>query len=154
MDKMNRITTKATFETIEEIVSPPIYDLRIDFWQDIRDPYVNEIIEVLTNCKQILKQGFEVDTVEEQDFMGKFEDEIKEYTATYIRKLFKDINVNLLRRFNTEFKQDTKGASRNWVALEEQQIRDLWAKSKTKIEPLFNSFKYIEIPSDISTKVV
>ena len=41
---MHTITTKATFETIEEIVSPPIYELKNNFWDDIRDPYVNEIM--------------------------------------------------------------------------------------------------------------
>jgi hypothetical protein len=64
MDKMHRITTKATFETIEEIVNPPVYELKPDFWVDIRDPYVNEILQVLMNCKQILVQGFNVNQVE------------------------------------------------------------------------------------------
>ena len=80
MDKMHRITTKATYETIEEIVSPPIYELRMEFWNEIRDPYINEILEVLANCKSILRNGFEVDQLEEADFTDKFEGEIKEYT--------------------------------------------------------------------------
>jgi hypothetical protein len=57
--------------------------------------------------------------IEEQDFMYKFEQEIREYTATYIIKLFKDVNVNLLRRFNNDFKNDKTGSQRNWVAIEE-----------------------------------
>lgn len=154
MDKMHRITTKATFETIEEIVNPPVYELKPDFWVDIRDPYVTEIMQVLLNCKQILHQGFQVNLVEEQDFMDKFEAEIREYTSSYIKKLFKDINVNLLRRFNNMFKNDKTGSQRNWVAMEEKQIRDLWAMCKQDIEPIFNSFKYIEIPNDLSSKVV
>lgn len=62
---MHTITTKATFETIEEIVSPPVYELKNNFWDDIRDPYVNEIMQVLMNCKQILHGGFNVNIVEE-----------------------------------------------------------------------------------------
>jgi hypothetical protein len=62
---MHRITTKATFETIEEIVNPPVYELSNDFWEDIREPYVNEIIQVLLNCKTILYSGFSVNAMEE-----------------------------------------------------------------------------------------
>lgn len=51
LDKMHTITTKATFQTIEEIVSPPIYELNQDFWTDIRDPYISEMFQVLLNCK-------------------------------------------------------------------------------------------------------
>lgn len=65
MDKMHRITTKATFETIEEIVNPPVYELKPDFWVEIREPYVEEIMQVLLNCKQILHHGFKVNMVEE-----------------------------------------------------------------------------------------
>ena len=104
MEKMSTLTCKATFETIEEIVNPPIYELKNEFWQDIKDPYTSEMLLVLLNCKKILSEGFSVSPVEEQDFMENFESEIKEYTGTYIKKLFKDINVNLLRRFNNEFK--------------------------------------------------
>ena len=42
--------------------------------------------------------------------MEHFESDIKDYTGNYIKKLFKDINVNLLRRFNNEFKQDKSGS--------------------------------------------
>ena len=55
---MESITSKATFETIEELVNPPIYELKNDFWQDIRDPYTNEMLLVLLNCKKILNDGF------------------------------------------------------------------------------------------------
>jgi hypothetical protein len=44
IEKMEKITMKATFETIEEIVNGPIYELRNDFWVEIREPYSNEII--------------------------------------------------------------------------------------------------------------
>lgn len=104
MDKMLNITTKATFDTIEEIVNPPIYSLPADFWKQIRDPYMEEMVLVLGNCKKILKTGFDVDGIEETGFMDKFEGEVRDYTQSYIKKLFRDINVNLLRRFNKDFK--------------------------------------------------
>lgn len=52
--------------------------------------------------------------------MDKFESEIRDYTSNFIKKTFKDINVNLLRRFNKEFKSDTNNTTRNWVAMEEE----------------------------------
>jgi len=73
IEKMTTITTKATFETIEEIVNPPVYELKNDFWTDIRNPYTDEMILVLINCKKILNEGFSVTPIEEQDFMENFE---------------------------------------------------------------------------------
>lgn len=85
--------------------------------------------------------------------MEKFEKEIKEYTGSYIKKLFKDININLLRRFNNDFKQDKAGNLRNWVNLEEAFIRELWLNCKMNVESIFESFKYIEIPNELSSKI-
>lgn len=84
MDKMHGITTKATYDTIEEIVNPPIYQLSNNFWKEIREPYLEEIIEVLRNCKAILKNGFDVNAIEETSFMDKFEDDVRKYTSQYI----------------------------------------------------------------------
>lgn len=90
--------------------------------------------------------------MEEIDFLERFEIEIRAFTGDYIRKCFKDINQNLLRRFNNEFKQDKNGTQRNWVSMEEPAIREHWARSKAEIESLFKSFKYIEIPIDIASR--
>jgi hypothetical protein len=38
---------------------------------------------------------------EERDFVEGFQSEVKRYTKDYIKKLFKDINTNLLRKFNS-----------------------------------------------------
>lgn len=37
--------------------------------------------------------------------------------------------------------------------MQEKEIKELWLKSKQSIEPIFASFKYIEIPTEISAKV-
>jgi len=91
--------------------------------------------------------------MEEVEFMEVFENDVRKYTADYIKKLFRDINVNLLRRFNKEFKEEANGSERNWVTMEESAIRDLWAKCKGDTEKLYEFFKYIEIPIDISSRV-
>ena len=46
----------------------------------------------------------------------------------YIKRLFGDINVNLLRKFNMRFKKDENGKNREWRDIEEPKIRDLWQK--------------------------
>jgi len=150
---MQTLTTKATYETIEEIVNPPIFELKNQFWEEIRNPYVQEMSMVLQNCQQILQTGFNSDPMEEVEFMEVFENDVRKYTADYIKKLFRDINVNLLRRFNKEFKEEANGSERNWVTMEESAIRDLWAKCKGDTEKLYEFFKYIEIPIDISSRV-
>jgi len=85
---------------------------------------------------------------EEADFIEKFEEAAKDYTVDYIRKLFKDINTNLLRKFNKSFKHDDKGNLRNWVALEKGQIDDLWNSSKAKADAMFRHFKFIPVEFD------
>jgi hypothetical protein len=47
MEKMQRITTEATHNGIEEIINPKIYELQPDFWEQIREPYIAEIQGVL-----------------------------------------------------------------------------------------------------------
>mmetsp|Transcript_696 Transcript_696/g.853 ORF Transcript_696/g.853 Transcript_696/m.853 type:complete len:214 (+) Transcript_696:887-1528(+) len=42
IDKLQSLTTKATFETIEEIVNDPIYNLDDDFWKNISYPLGKE----------------------------------------------------------------------------------------------------------------
>ena len=109
IQKLSTLTQKATFDTIEEIVSYPIYSLKDNFWDEIRNPYTEEVKSVLLNCQKILQQGFKASEYEEQEFMEELEREIRKFTGEFIKKLFKDINTNLLRRFNNEFKNDEKG---------------------------------------------
>lgn len=42
--------------------------------------------------------------MEELEWLENFEMDIRKYSGAYIKKLFKDIDVNLVRRFNAEFK--------------------------------------------------
>lgn len=149
IEKLATITQKATFDTIEEIVNYPIYQLKDDFWAEIRKPYSQEMHAVLLNCQQILREGFKASQFEEEEFLENLEGELRKFTADYIRKLFKDINTNLLRRFNSEFKNDEKGQARNWITIEEPQIRELWLKCKNSTLGVLQHAKYIEIPTDM-----
>lgn len=149
IEKLYTLTTKATFDTVEEIINDPVYNLNDNFWDDIKEPYCKEISLVLENCKEILKQGFNSSPEEDKDFLERFQAEVRDFSSEYIKKLFKDININLLRKFNKHFKSDDDGKSRNWVTLEEAAIKDVWGVAKAKTEDLFKSFRYIEIPTEL-----
>ena len=71
------MTTKATYDTIEEIVSGPIFELNENFWDEIREPYTEEIKMVLQNCGEILKNGFNSDQTEQEDFMQRLETDVR-----------------------------------------------------------------------------
>jgi hypothetical protein len=145
IDKLKTLTSKATCETIEEIINDPIYSLNDDFWKEINRPLTKELVLVAENCRQILKDGLRAEEGEVAEFIQDFQDEVKKFTNDYIKKLFKDINTNLLRKFNAQFKHDEKGAHRNWVAMEKHQIEELWQKVKADCDPIFHQFKYIKI---------
>lgn len=77
--------------------------------------------------------------------MEHFSADVKTYIHDLIKKLFRDINTNLLRRFNQEFKNDENRKERSWVVMEENQIEELWAKCRANVEHIFKDFRYIEI---------
>ena len=68
-------------------------------------------------------------------------------SVDFIRRLFRDINANLLRKFSRLFKRDENGRQRNWKEVEnEQVIRDHWLNCKNQVEELIKEFKFIKIP--------
>lgn len=74
------------------------------------------------------------------------EDSIYSFATEYIKRLFKDINTNLLRKFNALFKKDEAGKHRDWKTMEEGEIRELHAKCKLALEDIIKQFKFINIP--------
>lgn len=108
---------------------------------------------VLENCSTILQSGFEASDDEQKEFLVSFEDNIRNYSKNYIKKLFRDINTNMLRKFNHLFKNDASGQQRNWVAIEEEDIRKMENKYKKQVLALMDLFKYIDIPNDLQSQV-
>lgn len=93
-------------------------------------------------------EGFNCSMDDVEDFMDQLEKSIYSFSTDYIKKVFRDINTNLIRRFNQLFKKDEQGKNRDWRAIDEGQIRDLFAKIKTQMEEVINEFKYIKIPKN------
>jgi hypothetical protein len=71
------------------------------------------------------------------------------HTTEYIRRLFRDINTNLLRRFNKDFKKDSNGKNREWRDIEEPKIRELWLKVRANMLEVIDEFKYIKLPKAV-----
>lgn len=97
------------------------------------------------SCTDVLEQGFNASKVESMEFIDSFLKQIREYTQGYVRRSFRDINSNLIRRFKEEFAKDENGVTRQWVLVEEPQIREMWKTCKADILTVFNHFKFIEI---------
>ena len=53
-----------------------------------------------------LKKGFISNAEEKENFMERLETDIKVYAQEQIKKQFRDINTNLLRKFNNQFKNN------------------------------------------------
>jgi hypothetical protein len=83
-------------------------------------------------------EGFYADMDEISEFTEILEGSLYTFTTDYIRKLFRDINTNLLRKFNNNFKKDEHGKNRNWREVDENAIRDLYKKVKDNVEELIH----------------
>jgi hypothetical protein len=70
------------------------------------------------------------------------------HTVDYVKRLFRDINTNLLRKFSKLFKKEDSGTrNREWKDMSDERIRDLWNGCKALMDSIISTeFKYIKIP--------
>lgn len=92
-----------------------------------------------------MKGGFQCNDAEVNEFTSTLETNLHQFTVEYVRRLFRDINTNLLRKFNKLFKKDEGNKNREWRDIEEGKIRDIWAKCKAEMMIVINEFKYIRM---------
>lgn len=81
--------------------------------------------------------------------MSTLDQNLYQHTTDYIGRLFRDINTNLLRRFNKDFKKDDSGKNREWKDIEEPKIRELWQKVRAQLLEVIASFKYVMLPKGL-----
>ena len=112
-------------------------------------PYVRELTEMATNSAMLLKTGFGCSESEIVEFMTTLDQSLFQHTNDYIQRLFRDINTNLLRRFNKDFKKDENGKTREWRDIEEPKIRELWQKVRAQMFETIANFKYIMLPKGV-----
>jgi hypothetical protein len=133
IDKLQMLTQQAAKDNLEQIINKPIYELEPNFWDQMRGPFNKELEDLALNCQQVLKQGFKCSDIEIEEFVRSLETTLHHHTADYIKRLFRDVNTNLLRKFNKDFKKDEQGKNREWREIEEPAIRDLWAKVRAQL---------------------
>lgn len=145
IDKLSKLTIEATKDTMEEMINDPVHKLKDDFWAEINEPIQEELLSIIENLRSVLESGFKASPEEVQEFIDSFLAQMRSFTRDYVRKLFKDINTNMSRRFKEEFYKDDNGTQRNWTALEEPKIRELSVKARESVLAVVGRFKYIEI---------
>ncbi len=119
IDKLKHLTQQAAKDNLEQIINGPIYELNPEFWEEIRTPYLKELQDLAYSCEQILQKSFKCDLNEVSEFMKNLDQTLHQFTVDYVRRLFRDINTNLLRKFNKIFKKDEQGKNREWRDIEE-----------------------------------
>lgn len=154
IDKLQMLTQQAAKDNLEQIINKPIYECEPEFWDKMRGPYVKELEGLAGNCQQVLRQGFKCNEREINEFIRVLENTLHTFTADYIKRLFRDINTNLLRKFNKDFKKDSNGKNREWREIEEPLIRDIWAKVRASILVTIEDFKYIRLPKSVMQEFV
>jgi len=92
--------------------------------------------------------------MEIDEFVRVLETTLHQFTADYIKRLFRDINTNLLRKFNNDFKKDQNGKHREWREIEEPVIRDIWAKVRAQLLEVIQDFKYIRLPKATMSDII
>lgn len=90
--------------------------------------------------------GLNCDFDEVDEFLDDLKKNVYNYAADYLKKLFSDINTNLLRKFNNKFNKDENGKNRDWKLIEENEIKDLHLKVKEEVGKMIDDFKYMKIP--------
>lgn len=86
--------------------------------------------------------------------MQSLESTLHQFTVEYVRRLFRDINTNLLRKFNKNFKKDDAGKSREWRDIEEAKIREIWGTCRNEMLSVIQQFKYIKMSKTALTEVL
>lgn len=80
--------------------------------------------------------------------MANFTHLVKDETKSYVQERARNLSDDVLRKFKKLFERDDKGRVRDWVLMEVAAIRDLWLKSFTNLENIFEKFRYVDIDFD------
>ena len=92
-----------------------------------------------------------MDKSERLAFLQKQELEAHAFTISETQTVFSHSgNQSLLRRFNALFKKDSNGKPRDWMAIEEKKIQEIYNDAKSKLELVFDQFKSIRYPTGVS----
>ena len=89
---------------------------------------------------------------EVEEFLRDKEQEAYEFAVQELKLIFRqNANLNLIRKFNDEFKKEEDGSRRDWRKIKEEQIKEMFETSKKKHMLLFEQFKLIMFPQNITS---
>jgi hypothetical protein len=107
---------------------------------------VEELTKVMKEIEKTLKSSFDSEEEEMMDYFDELQDKIFHFTQDFLKKSFRDINTNLMRRFNIMFANGQDGKPRDWRLMEEAKIKEEYFKAKQCTEDIFPELKYIKLP--------
>lgn len=102
----------------------------------------------------MLCEGFMLSNDQVYEFLSENEREMHDFTVKEMVSVVRSsANQSLNRKFGDLFKKAEDGKKREWKEIEEEKIKDIFEKSKAKVETLFNQFKIITFPTGLTKSV-
>ena len=143
--------TKAGEDMIKEMVHSEIDQLADDMALRLKDGYVQKVEEFNSNLHDILRIGFCMTHEEVFDFLKMSEESAYDFIVKELKSTFANAAPqSLLRKFNSVFKKDENGKLREWNAMKEEEIEQLYKNTKQSFEGKFEQFKRVFFPQGIT----
>ena len=87
----------------------------------MRDSYAEQIEQFNENLEGVLLDGFGMTRDEVGEFLRDKEQEAYEFAVQELKLIFRqNANLNLIRKFNDEFKKEEDGSRRDWRKIKEE----------------------------------
>lgn len=119
-------------------------EITTNFWHQLNTEYAKLIFNKLSAFKQTLMDYYRMDENAITDTLQSLEKEIYDITIKEINKRVKEISSFAIDYFKKIFLYDNK-LPRNWQRLQEIEIDELYKKSYSKTDIIFEMFSHIKI---------
>lgn len=153
VEKLFKLTKDNIVDQISGVINDPIFNLEDNMWDCVTKGYVKYLKRNQENYKIILDEGFKCDEEEYDTQIEKLELAVYENSVVEIRRLSRDLNSHLNRKFGELFKKDKEGKFKNWKTTEEADIHLQWKDAKSVCDQLFEEFRFIKLPKRLKDHV-
>lgn len=117
----------------------------------LKEGYEKKVNTFNENLHDILRRGFGMTRDEVFQFLCNNESSGRDYTIKELKSVFaNEAASSLIRQFNKKFKKDESEKLRDWPKIEEAEIQSLHKECKESVEKLFDTFRKIIFPSNIT----
>ena len=149
--RLSQTAQKAHHANIKEFLIDRMTELPENLAASVKDSYAEQVEQFNDNLQGVLLEGFGLNRDEVLDFLKENETDAYDFTVQEIKSLFRqNANLNLLRKFNDSFKKTDDGNRRDWRAIKEEQIKEIFEVNKTRQLAMFDQFKIIMFPQNIT----